>query len=187
MQSPRLPWGSIPHSFAQLPRHPYTHPCLAPFAKESGTVALCHTALWVVGETYSKRKRLGIDMNKKQSDIADRLNDCLDLMVFDQLITSEERQEMSRKLGVLFDLPDLLAFFDLRDIAIVCLADAVPISTAAAIESVIRKQEGPAKNTQHTERTTHTETEPASTHGENDEAANTSGEAWIKAPAGPDC
>lgn len=60
-------------------------------------------------------------MGKKQDDIADRLNECLDTMVFDKLIDSFERQEMSRKLGILFELPDLLSYSDLREIAVSAL------------------------------------------------------------------
>ena len=61
-------------------------------------------------------------MSKKQDDITERLTDCLNLMLFDNIIDLDELTQMQRKLGVLLDLPDMLTYSDLREIALKALA-----------------------------------------------------------------
>lgn len=58
-----------------------------------------------------------MNMDKKKEEISDRLNDCLNGLLFDSIIDADEKVELSRKLGVLFKLPDMLPYYDLREIA----------------------------------------------------------------------
>lgn len=67
-------------------------------------------------------------MGKRQEVISDKINEALDQLVFERVIDSFERQEMSRKLGVLWDLPDLLSYKDLRELAIECLMMVYSVS-----------------------------------------------------------
>lgn len=97
-------------------------------------------------------------MNKKQTEITDKLNDCLNAMVFDGTIDMTEKIELSRKLGVLFELPDLLPYFDLRDIAI------------SALESgaLIKPMEEPVKRYKIPVIKPHNGSLAPNTHGEHD-------------------
>lgn len=79
-------------------------------------------------------------MGKKQDDITDRINDALNELLFDGIIDSDEKAELSRKLGVVLDLPDLLTYNDLREVAIEALAMN---SIADAVYE--KQQEAPAK------------------------------------------
>lgn len=120
-------------------------------------------------------KKAELEERRRKVKITDTLNDALNSLMFDGTITSDERAEFSRRLGILFDLHDLLTYHDLREIALKALrGEPIHEETASDTEPILPSRL-PAERSSEDD---HLELNPEALGEEDAQGVDTSEQTW---------